>query len=95
MSFTSRLNWSIHQKREPVSFLGLLRLWWVDFIIHPLFEAGEHCQDCGRSYVLWHASDELYQKVHGSLGGLLCPKCFSGQASRKGIHIKLEAIERN
>lgn len=83
----ARLRWAVHQHRKPTSLAGLLRLWWADLILHPFFECGERCQDCGREYVLWHAPDDLYAEVHGSGFGLLCPGCFSRQADAKGITV--------
>jgi hypothetical protein len=88
-----RLRWAIRTGRKPTSLAGLLRRWWADFIIHPLFEAGERCQDCGRGSVLWRAPDELYAEVHGSLHGVLCPACFDRQAAAMGIVIRFEARE--
>jgi len=82
-----RLRYSLGKGRRPVSLAGLLRLWWADFVIHPLSGCGEHCQDCGRRYVLWRAPDDLYAEVHGSGSGLLCPACFSRQADAKGVTV--------
>jgi hypothetical protein len=86
-----RLRWAIRQRRKPTSLAGRLRLWWADFILHPLFECSERCQDCGREYVLWSAPGDLYQEVHGSGFGLLCPGCFSAQADAKGIAVAFVA----
>jgi hypothetical protein len=86
-----RLRWAIRSGRKPTSFAGRLRLWWADFILHPLVECGEHCQDCGRSYVSWHAPDDLYTEVHGSLFGTLCPACFARQGDGRGVRICFEA----
>jgi hypothetical protein len=87
-----RLRYSLRMGRKPVSLAGLFRLWWADFVIHPLFELGERCQDCGRSFVLWWApDDDLYVEVHGSPYGILCPACFDRQAEAKGITVRFEA----
>src|SRR5271154_402062 len=86
-----RLRWAIRTGRKPTSFAGLLRLWWADFILHPLFECGERCQDCGRPFVLWRAPDALYEHVYGSLRGILCPACFSRRARAKGIAVRFIA----
>jgi hypothetical protein len=79
---TGRLRWALRMRRRPASAAGLLRLWWADFVLHPLFGIGERCQDCGRDYVLWDADDELYREVHGSERGTLCPGCFDGQGQK-------------
>jgi len=88
-----RLRWAIRTGRKPTSPAGLLRLWWADFVLHPLFEIGEHCQDCGRKFPLWRAPDDLYAEAHGSLHGILCPACFGRQAKAKGITVMFEARE--
>ena len=61
-------------------------------MLHPLFESGERCQDCGRDFVLWSAPDDLYAEVYGSLRGILCPACFSRRAEAKGIAVGFEAV---
>ena len=86
-----RLRWAIQTGRKPTSLLGLLRLWWADFILHPLFEIGERCQDCGRKFPLWSAPDDLYAEVCRSLRGILCPACFSRRATAKGIIVRFDA----
>ena len=50
---------------------------------------GETCHRCRRSVgVVWGAADDLWMKVVGRPGGLLCVPCFSGWrgllASRSG-----------
>ena len=65
---------------------------WHDFVIHALFEGGEWCQDCGRDYPLWHAEGNLWDRVHGSPGGLLCPACFDRQARESGTPIEFRAF---
>lgn len=87
-----RLRWSVRTGRNPASFAALLRLWWADFVLHPLFGIGERCQDCGRGFVLWRAPDELYTVVYGSLRGILCPACFSRRGAAKGITVAFEAV---
>ena len=82
-----RLRWAFRTKRHPRSLAGHLRLLWHDFVIHVLFEGGERCQDCGCDYVLWEADCDLYERVHGGPGGLLCPRCFSRQAREKGLRL--------
>jgi hypothetical protein len=86
-----RLRWALRQHRRPRTLAGLARLCWHDFVIHVLFEGGERCQDCGRSYAPWLASDSLYREVYGSLRGLLCPLCFSRRAEAKGLPVRFEA----
>lgn len=59
-----------------------------------LGDDGERCQDCGRSYVLWHADDDLYDLVTGRssngapASGLFCPSCFDRMAGRRGIDLR-------
>lgn len=93
----SRLRYSLSIRRQPRSLAGLLRLWWHDFVVHPLFEGGERCQDCGRAYEIWRAQDALYCAVIGSRGGLFCPRCFARRAveSRKPmrwLHLALPVL---
>lgn len=82
-----RLGWALrtHRHAHPRSVRARVRLLWHDFVIHGLFEGGERCQDCGRDYVLWNAETDLYVRVHGNPGGLLCPSCFDRQAREKGL----------
>ena len=87
-----RLKWALRLRRKPVSLAGRLRMWWHDFVLHPLFGGTEICQDCGRPYVSWRAPDDLYQEVHGSASGTLCPACFDQQAHAKGIVIGFRAV---
>jgi hypothetical protein len=86
-----RLRWAIRTGRKPTSLAGLLRLWWADFALHPLFEVGERCQDCGRRFPLWRAPDDLYAEVYRSLGGVLCPACFALKAEAKAIVVMFDA----
>jgi hypothetical protein len=89
-----RLQWAARMKRRPRSVVGYCRLLWHDFVIHPLFVGHEVCQDCGRGYPLWHAEGDLWDRVHGSPGGLLCPHCFDRQAQEAGFSIEFRAILR-
>lgn len=93
-----RFKWTLSLRRHPKTFTGYLRLLWQDFVIHPLFEGGECCQDCGGSYVLWWADDdELWRKANnGSLGGLLCPQCFFDRLDDQGILVRFkpEVVKR-
>jgi hypothetical protein len=72
-----RLRWSSSRRRHPRKRWGRLRLWWADFVLHPLFEIGERCQDCGRTYDWHHVPDARWLAVMGSPRGLLCPRCFA------------------
>lgn len=92
-----RLGWAIRMKRRPRSAAGMLRLLWHDFVTHGLFgPGGERCQDCGRDYPLWHADGDLWDRVHGGPGGLLCPHCFDRQAvkrtARPGKRVRLRRL---
>jgi hypothetical protein len=49
----------------------------------------EFCKRCGvRQPLVWHADDALWLRVTGSVGGVLCPKCFSRRAHEQGILIE-------
>jgi hypothetical protein len=86
-----RLRWSLRTGRKPTSPFCLPRMWWADFVLHPLFEIGERCQDCGRAFPLWRAPDDLYSDVYGSPHGILCPGCFSRRATAKGMVVSFDA----
>lgn len=78
-----------HARRTSArSAAAWLRLTWHDFIVHALLNrGGERCQECGRSYLLWMAPDELYVEVHGNSGGNLCPRCFRRAAGRRLVWV--------
>ena len=53
----------------------------------------EICQRCGSAVALvWHASDEDWEKVVGGPGGLRCASCFAAEAREKGIHLAFLAV---
>jgi hypothetical protein len=88
-----RLRWAARTTRRPRTLSGYLRLLWHDFILHGLFgPGGERCQDCGRSYPLWHAEGDLWDRVQGNRGGLLCPSCFSRRARESGLSVEFRAV---
>jgi hypothetical protein len=87
----ARLRWALQTGRSPVSFGALLRLWWADFVLHPLFEDEERCQDCGHRYPARGAPCDLYAEVYGSLRGTVCPGCFDRRAGVLGIAVRFEA----
>ena len=88
-----RFKYALRMKRRRRPLFVWMRLDWHDFVRHTLFgPAGEICQDCGRSYMLWHAEGNLWKLVHGTSGGLLCLKCFDRQAQRAGYKIEFRAI---
>lgn len=90
-----RWSWARSMKRRPRTPIGWLRLAWHDFVVHGLLDCGgERCQDCGRDYVLWRAPDDLYEQVHGTAAGLLCPMCFDHQALKQGISVEFQAVRR-
>ena len=58
-------------------------------------ELGEHCQSCGRPYLLvWYASDLIWNKVIGSESGLRCPDCFNAECEKLGIFLRWTAEEQ-
>jgi hypothetical protein len=80
-------------KRRPNSAAARFRLAWHDFVTHALLnKGGERCEDCARGYPCWYAEADLWERVHGSPGGLLCPSCFDGQARKAGVRIEFRAI---
>ena len=89
----SRLKWALRMKRRRWPPSVWLRLVWHDFVTHGLLgPGGEVCQDCGRAYVLWHAEGDLWDRVHGTPCGLLCPACFDRQAREAGVLVEFRAI---
>ncbi len=62
--------------------LAMFRTLWIQVVQH---DNGETCQVCGRDYVLWRASDEMYREVVGHLHGLYCPWCFDRRARANGL----------
>ena len=49
----------------------------------------EFCNDCGvRQPLIWRADNALWLQVYGSVGGVLCPKCFSRRARDLGMLIE-------
>ncbi len=90
-----RLRYALAIRRHPRSLVGLVRLLWEDFVVHVLFEGGEVCQDCGRRYPLWHADWDanLWERVIGHGGGLLCPSCFDRRAAEAGVSVEFIAVE--
>ena len=54
----------------------------------------ESCNRCGICYRLpYRMKDEVWVRVVGHEGGLLCFDCFIRTAEEKGVEIKLEDIE--
>lgn len=53
----------------------------------------EMCQSCGSAVVLvWHATDEDWEKVVGDPAGLRCARCFAAKALEKGINLAFLAV---
>lgn len=78
---------------RPRTPFAWLRLLWQDFVVHGLFgPGGEVCQDCGRGYPLWHAEKDLWSRIVGGSGGMLCPSCFDRRARRLGLDIEFRAM---
>ena len=52
---------------------------------------GERCDNCGEIYkICWNAPDDIFQKINGSLDGLLCPPCFDALCAANGISLSWE-----
>ena len=90
-SMWSRFRNSLQGPRHPKTVAGYLRMLWYDFVIHPLFEGTEICEDCGRLYVLWYAPEDLWELAMGCPAGLLCPACFSERCEEKGVVVEFKA----
>lgn len=56
-------------------------LYWTVIRLH----GSELCEQCGRSYVTWHATQPLWERVRTSSSGLLCPRCFEHLAEKAGV----------
>jgi len=87
-----RFNHSLREPRHPRTIFGLLRMWWSDFVIHPLFEGTEICEDCGRGYPLWATSTKTWQELMDGNAGLLCPTCFCDRMEKRGVIVQLLAV---
>ena len=74
--------------------VAALRVAWVTYVRG---WSGQGCQTCGRRYypVIWHARNDLWLAVHGSVAGILCPACFVREAARKGIELDWLAARWN
>jgi hypothetical protein len=66
------------------SCVQMMRSLWI-VIVHG--HIGETCRDCGRRYLLWMASDDLYVEVTGGNGSQFCLACFGKRAERLGISV--------
>lgn len=84
---TGNYEWSARRawKTRRAALRGL---WWWLVRRYP----NELCQDCGRPVgrsigTYWHASDELYERVRGTLHGTVCPGCFTEAAEERGVFI--------
>lgn len=74
-----RLRWAADPRlrRHAKTVAASMRLLWHDLIVHGVFDrGGERCQDCGRDYPRWAATDQDWNEVVGVPWGLLCPRCF-------------------
>lgn len=50
---------------------------------------GERCRDCKRGYQLvWTAPNDLWNRIWGNEGGLLCPDCFDVRCRAKGTYLR-------
>ncbi len=46
---------------------------------------GEICQSCGSAVtVIWAVKDKDWRELIGGPGGILCPRCFTDRAARRG-----------
>ena len=74
-------HWTAWYWRRGRFAAGLRDLWRT--VVYG--DIGEKCQECGRSYLLWHAPDKLWRKLVSKAGnGLVCPACFDRKVRAKG-----------
>jgi len=45
------------------------------------------CQQCDSENPAWYAGNELWNKIYGNEGGVLCPLCFQKKCDLVGINI--------
>lgn len=83
MSGDGRIAWLRNTLRTRRG-VALARELWTRVICG---DNAETCQDCGRRYILWHASNALYEAIVGHRRGLFCPNCFTQKARDAGIRI--------
>lgn len=95
--------WAAQFVREG-KLLAAIRQAWSAYVVG---NDGEACQECGRSYLWWHADDDLYGRVTGHWptpwsdgsgnaeagGGLYCLACFDQLARAQGIKVRWEPKE--
>jgi hypothetical protein len=82
----ARIRWELGLPFN-VQVFGFRARWRERWLRYVWRYDGEHCQLCGRSYVLWWAYDALYADVAQSLG-LLCPSCFDRRAGKEGLVLR-------
>jgi len=62
--------------------------------ITKLTEEGEHCQNCGKSYLtIYRVPDKIWKKITPKKeeGGLLCIECADKGARKLGINLYWDA----
>lgn len=73
--------WHLVKHRNPAAFV---RAAWGT-LVHR--DNVQRCQDCGRRYLFWVVSDDLWGRIvggrHDASG--LCPGCLDRRAESKGI----------
>jgi len=55
----------------------------------------DFCQRCGARNTVWFAQNDLWNKVMGGDGGIVCPECFRKSCSEIGEKIIFEAKSVN
>lgn len=66
--------------------IAALRCFWDAYVRG---HNGETCYFCGRPYIFWHVSDDLWERFSGN-SGLCCPTCFDKRADHGGVILKWE-----
>jgi hypothetical protein len=55
-------------------------------ITYPLIEDCARCRDCGRNVHDFHVPDDLWIRVWGDEGGILCYDCFCNRVDEMNIN---------
>src|SRR3990172_4785731 len=86
--YLSRLHGIFSGWAYPIEFLQFLKERGYSICSYSQND-GEHCQICGRPYLLvWNATDYLWHDIVSSdESGLLCPDCFDREARQRGIYL--------
>lgn len=49
----------------------------------------EFCHECGvKQPLVWTAPNDLWIRIVGHAGGVLCPKCFDKKCAERGMFVR-------